>query len=261
MRDVAVWRASPATGDRLPILSSIDWHVRAGEHWALLGPNGSGKTTLLTVAGGVEFPSAGEIEILGETPGRTDMGALRERIGFVDARAGHRFARGLDVRQVVETGATQTIGFFPDRVTDEVRDRVDQLITTLGIAPVRRRQFGLCSQGERKRALIARALVRRPRLLLLDEPGAGLDLNGRELLLTALEELARGEDGSMGLVFTTHHLEELPRATTHALLLRKGRIVATGAVDETLTDATATACFGLDVTVARSGGRWSATSR
>jgi iron complex transport system ATP-binding protein len=260
LRDVAVWRWSTRASNRVPILESIDWDVHEDERWALLGPNGSGKTTLLTVASAVEFASGGRVEILGATPGRTDMGALRERIGFVDARAGHRFAAGLDIEQVVQTGATQTIGFFPDRLGDHDRESARRLIDVLGIGRIATRRFADCSQGERKRALIARALVPRPRLLLLDEPGAGLDLHGRETLLAALEDLAQNDDHRVGLVFTTHHLEELPRTTTHALLLRDGRIVAAGPVAETLTDATLTTCFGLDVEVGRTRGRWSATS-
>ena len=256
---VDVWRWHAASGTRKLLLDGIDWEVRAGERWALLGPNGAGKTTLLTLAGAVDFPSRGTVEVLGETMGRTDVPRLREAIGFVDARIGHRFTPLLTVREVVRTGATGTIGYFPERLTELDVDRADTLIGRFSLGALAERRFADCSQGERKRALIARSLVARPRLLLLDEPGAGLDLPGRETLLTALARLAETEP-ALGVVVTTHHLEELPSSLTHALLLRDGRVVASGEVEDVLRDESLTACFGLPVTVSRANGRWSATA-
>ncbi|HJU47849.1 MAG TPA: ATP-binding cassette domain-containing protein [Gaiellaceae bacterium] len=259
LADVSVWRWHAASGSRVPILAGIDWTVAAGERWALLGPNGAGKTTLLTVAGAVEFPSQGTVDVLGRRLGRTDVFRLRAAIGFVDARAGHRFAPGLSVRDVVRGGATQTIAYFPDRLEPSDLDRADALLATLGLEAIGSRRFAVCSQGERKRALIARALVPRPRLLLLDEPGAGLDLPGRETLLAALTRLAAA-DPELAVVITTHHLEELPASTTHALLLREGRALATGAAEDVLTGDLLSTCFGLPVALARTNGRWTATA-
>ena len=262
LNDVAVWRWDTDNGVRRPILNGIDWQARIGELWALLGPNGAGKTTLLTVLGAVEFPSSGTVDILGERLGRTDVFRLREQIGFVDSRLGRRFAPELTVADVVRTGAigtTGTIGLFEERLTAEDRDRAAAQLATMEIEHLADRRFGVCSHGERTRALIARALVPRPRLLLLDEPGSGLDLGGRETLLAALGRVATDEP-ALAVVLTTHHLEELPPVTTHALLLRDGRIVATGPADETLTGAALSDCFGLDVQVGRSAGRWHATA-
>jgi iron complex transport system ATP-binding protein len=242
------------------ILDDVGWKVLPGERWALLGPNGAGKTTLLGIAGAVEFPSRGTVEILGRTLGRTDVFSLREEIGFVDARAGRRFAAGLTVEQIVRTGATQTIGYFEERVSRAAGSRAGDLVAAFGLAPIAGRRFADCSHGERARALIARALVPRPRLLLLDEPGAGLDLPGRELLLAALDRLGADEP-RLALVTTTHHLEELPATTTHALLLRGGTALAAGPVDSTLTDGELSRCFGMDVTVAMRDGRWTAAAR
>ncbi|MGI8974142.1 MAG: ABC transporter ATP-binding protein [Gaiella sp.] len=260
LRGVAVWRWHAATATRVRILETLDWDVYPGERWALLGPNGAGKTTVLTVAAAVEFPSAGTVTVLGGMLGGTEVHRLRERIGFVDARAGYRFATGLSVTQVVRTGATQTIGFFAERLTDADSVRAEELVHRLGLAPLAKRRFADCSQGERKRALIARALVPRPRLLLLDEPAAGLDLTGRELLLATLDLLVR-EEPALAVVTTTHHLEELPATTSHGLLLRAGRVVAAGPADRVLTAATLTDCFGLEVEVARAHGRWNVAAR
>jgi iron complex transport system ATP-binding protein len=256
---VSLWRWHAASASRVPILERIDWRGAPGEHWALLGPNGAGKTTLLTLLGAVEFPSRGTVELLGRRLGRTDVFRLREEIGFVDARLGHRFPAELSVEQAIETGATGTVGWFPDRLDASARDRTRELLELFDCDRIAGRRFADCSQGERKRTLIARALVPRPRILLLDEPGAGLDLAGRETLLAALARLSVGDPG-LTLVATTHHLEELPASTTHALLLREGRVFAAGPAGATLTAEQLSACFGLSVTVARANGRWSATA-
>jgi iron complex transport system ATP-binding protein len=243
----------------VPILEGVEWTARAGERWALLGPNGAGKTTLLTLLGAVEFPSRGTVELLGRRMGRTDVFRLRKEIGFVDARLGHRFPPPFTVAQVVETGATGTVGWFPARIGAAARSSAAGLLDLLDCARIAGRRFVDCSQGERKRTLIARALVSRPRLLLLDEPGAGLDLAGRETLLAALGRLA-DEEPELTVVVTTHHLEELPASTTHAVLLRAGGVVAAGPAARTLTSELLSACFGLPVQVNRANGRWSATA-
>lgn len=257
--DVRVWRWHQASGSRKPLLDDVSWTVRTGERWALLGRNGAGKTTLLTVAAAAGFPSSGSVEILGETMGRTDAALLREQIGFVDARDGGRFAPMLTVREVVRTGATGTIGYFEQRLGMLDVDRADTLLGAFGLGPLAQRRFGDCSQGERKRALIARALVGRPRLLLLDEPGADLDLPGREILLQSLARLA-DIDPQLTTIVTTHHLEELHGSTTHALLLREGSVLAAGPVDETLTNELLSACFGIPIASERRGDRWTATA-
>ena len=189
--------------------------------------------------------------------GRTDVARLRQPIGFVDARDGDRFAPLLTVREVIRTGATGTIGYFEERLAMLDVDRADTLLGMFGLGRLAERRFGDCSQGERKRALIARALVAKPRLLLLDEPGAGLDLPGRELLLAALARLA-DVDPALCVVVTTHHLEELPASTTHALLLRDGVVLAAGPVEETLTDDAPQRLLRDPDRLSRAGDRWSA---
>jgi iron complex transport system ATP-binding protein len=259
LRAVELWRWDPRAGARRSILDGIDWCALPGERWALLGPNGAGKTTLLTVVAAVEFPSLGTVDVLGERLGRVDVFRLRERIGLLDARLGRRFATALTVEQVVRTGTTGTVGLFEDRFDAADRERGTSLLETMGVTHLASRRFADCSHGERTRTLIARALVSRPALLLLDEPTAGLDLEGREMLLGALERLARAES-ALTIVVTTHHLEELPPSTTHALLLRDGRVVSAGTAAETLSDDGLSACFGLSVRVDRANGRWHATA-
>ena len=254
---VTVWEWDARLRQRQPILSDIDWSAGPGEQWAVLGPNGAGKSTLLDIAAGMRHPSRGEVRILGETVGRVDLRALRERIGHVDVKTEEAFSPRRTALDVVLTGATGTIQVLEDRLDVAARARAAQLLEQFGCAAVADHSFASCSQGERRRILLARALMRRPPLLLLDEPADGLDLPGREALLAALATLA-GEQPAPAVVLVTHHLEELPTTTTHALLLKSGRAIASGPAPAVLADEPLSACFGVPVTVSRAGGRWAA---
>ena len=185
-----MWEWDARLRQRQPILDDIDWSVGPGEQWALLGPNGAGKSTLLDIAAGMRHPSRGRVDILGETVGRVDLRALRERIGHVDVKTEEAFSPRRTALDVVLTGATGTIQVLQERVDAAARERAAQLLEQFGCAGVAAHSFASCSQGERRRILLARALMRRPPLLLLDEPADGLDLPGREALLAALATLA-----------------------------------------------------------------------
>lgn len=250
MQDASVWLPEGMT-----ILSGIDWTVNPGEHWALLGPNGSGKTTLLSMAGASRHPSSGTVTVLGEQLGRTSMWDLRERIGAVDPN--QKMLDWLPVEEIVLTGLTGTIWPQPGRVNDADRLRALELLDLVGCVGMVGRDITTCSQGEKQRVRIARALMADPPLLLLDEPATGLDLPAREALLAAMAQLARSHPG-LASVFVSHHLEELPPTTTHVMLLRDGQISACGAAMETLTSELVSACFGFPTAVTFAGGRWSA---
>jgi iron complex transport system ATP-binding protein len=245
--------------ERRAILSGIDLTVRAGEHWALLGANGAGKSTLLSLCGAVAHPTRGTVEVLGYRLGRVDMRELRGWIGHVDPR------QPLDVRLTVEqavlTGATGTNGLIPRwKPTAEELRRADELVGLLGIAALRNAGLTTLSQGERGRTLVARALMPQPHLLLLDEPSTGLDLAARERLLTAVDTL-RAEHPRLASVLVTHHLEELPASTTHAMLLAGGRTLSAGPVDTVLTSENVSACFDHPVLITRSLRRWGAQAQ
>jgi iron complex transport system ATP-binding protein len=143
--------------------------------------------------------------------------------------------------------------------TPEELDRAAALIELMGLASRARISWRVLSQGERGRALIARALMAQPRLLLLDEPAAGLDVAGREQLLASIDDLRLREPG-LATVLVTHHLEELPSSTTHVMLLRHGRVLNAGPVGDVLTTELASVCFGHPISVSRRGGRWTATA-
>ncbi|MFB6893852.1 ABC transporter ATP-binding protein [Kitasatospora sp. NPDC056327] len=238
------------------LLRGIDLAIRPGQHWALLGPNGAGKSTLLALLGAVSHPTRGEVDVLGRRLGRVDIRGLRAHLGHVNPR--HPLRSPLTVREVVLTGTTGTIE--PDlhrKPAPEELDRAELLIDTLGMGPAADSPWTTLSQGERGRALIARALMPSPRLLLLDEPATGLDLTAREMLLDSLD-LLRHQHPELASVLVTHHLEELPESTTHALLLRGGETVASGPVDEVMTTELVSATFGHPIRIARHEGRWTA---
>ncbi|GAA2272291.1 ATP-binding cassette domain-containing protein [Streptomyces atrovirens] len=254
LRDVRVRRH---TTDRL-ILDGIDWTVRPGEHWALLGANGAGKTTLLRLLGALMHPTTGSVEVLGSRLGRVDVRDLRARVGHVTAA--QRVPGELTAHAVVLTGHTGTVQPLWRMYDDEVRRRAHRLLAELDVEELTDRPYEVCSGGQRARLLIARALMADPALLLLDEPFNALDLPSREDLVEAVHRLAEGRP-RLATVTVTHHLEELSPAVGHALLLREGRILARGPVAEVLTDARVTACYGRDITVTRRDGRWAAYSR
>ncbi|TDT62160.1 ATP-binding cassette domain-containing protein [Frigoribacterium sp. PhB116] len=241
------------------LLHDVSLRVRAGEHWALLGPNGAGKTTLLALCGAQGHPTAGTVDVLGRRLGRVDLRELRQHVGHVDPR--HRMLGDNTVREVVLTGATGSsdpaMRWSPTAVQEA---RADLLTASVGLGARRDSRWSVLSQGERGRALIARALLVEPALLLLDEPATGLDVAAREHLLDTVDALRR-ERPETASVTVTHHLEDLPASTTHALLLRDGRVTASGTAESVLTSELVSAAFGHPLTIDRVDGRWLARAR
>ncbi|MBA3413622.1 MAG: ATP-binding cassette domain-containing protein [Chloroflexia bacterium] len=252
LRDVRVW-----TPERVGILNGITWRVGRGEQWALLGPNGSGKSTLLSIAAAARHPSAGEAWVLDGRFGKTDMAALRARIGVVDPS--QKILAWLTAEDVVLTGLTATIRPLWERYGPADRERARQSLALVGGDGLAERPIATCSQGERQRVRIARALMNDPDLLLLDEPAFGLDLPAREALIAALVALHE-ERPNLACILVTHHLEELPPTTGHALLLRSGALVAAGPIRRVLTSDRVSECFGIPVEVEERHGRWTARS-
>ncbi|MFG2045136.1 ABC transporter ATP-binding protein [Dactylosporangium sp. NPDC048998] len=240
--------------DAKEILHGVSFTVARGEHWVMLGPNGAGKSTILGFCGAVVHPTSGAVHVLGHQLGRVELQALRRHIGHVNPR--HPLRSPLTVTEIVLTGITGTIEtpmrWQPNR---EELARAHHLIDLLGLANQADDLWPTLSQGERGRTLIARALAPDPLLLLLDEPSTGLDLAAREQLLDTIDLLCHTHP-DLTSILVTHHLEELPETTTHALLLADGRIVAAGPTSEVLTSENVTTAFDYPVEVEHRDGRW-----
>lgn len=245
--------------DGKQIIDGISLTVAEGEHWALLGPNGAGKSTLLGFCAAVTFPTTGTVRVLDKQMGRVDLAELRHSIGHVNPR--HRLQTSLTVREVVLTGITATID-LPMRWEPTADDlaRADAMVASVGLSARADDHWPTLSQGERGRALVARALISEPRLLLLDEPTTGLDVAAREQLLETMDSLDETHP-EVASILVTHHLEELPTTTTHALLISEGRTVASGPAMDVVTTENVTAAFSHPVVVGYDEGRWTARAK
>ncbi len=243
--------------DRTTILEDIDWRVRAGERWVVLGPNGSGKTSLCQILTLYQHPSAGSVTVLGGELGRVDVRALRLRIGITSAALAAMIPPNLTAEQIVLAGKEAALAPWWHRYDEADRAHARRCLARVDCLGHAGQRFRTLSSGERQRVLLARALMCTPGLMVLDEPNAGLDLPGREQLVKTLAALAR-TDPALPLVLVTHHLDEIPPGFTHALLLASGRMAAAGPIEEVLTPPRLTACFGLALDVEHRHGRWHA---
>lgn len=243
------------TTDGVEILRGIDWRIDPGQHWVVLGPNGCGKTTLVRIASMWLHPSQGEVRVLGERLGRTDVRTLRRRVGFASASMSDLLRGDLTVRDVVMTARNAALEPWWHTYDEQDHESARAALARVGIGHLEERRFGACSSGERQRVLVARALSTEPGLVLLDEPTAALDLAGREQFVRMLTELA-GDPATPPMALVTHHVEEIPAGFTHALLVRDGRTLAQGPLDEVLTSELLSTCFDLPLTLERTRGRY-----
>ncbi|MFT8395186.1 ABC transporter ATP-binding protein [Propionibacterium sp.] len=240
------------------LLDKVNFSVEEGERWVIIGPNGAGKTTLLSLLSAQSFPSEGKVNLLGETMGAVDVFELRPRIGVSSSAIAHRIPHAEAVRDVIVSASYAVMGRWRETYDEMDFERAGQLMALFNVSHLADRTFGTLSEGERKRVEIARALMTDPELLLLDEPGDGLDLAGREHLVGTLSVLCQNEDAP-AMVLVTHHIEEIPPGITHAMLLEHGRVSASGPIEQVLTDENLTATFGLPLVIRRDDdGRWTA---
>ena len=239
------------------ILGPIDWTVRRGERWVILGPNGSGKTTLVQVASTYLWPSSGEVHVLGSEIGTVDARELRRRIGYASSALERQIDDGLTALDVVRTARHAALGPWWHRYSEADRERALGLLDRLGVLAFADRPFGLLSTGERRRVQIARALMPEPEVLILDEPSASLDLGAREALLHDLDALA-ADGGLAAIVLVNHHVEEIPPSFDHALVLGGGVAVSSGPIGDALTAEALREAFHLPIAIERRDGRFRA---
>jgi iron complex transport system ATP-binding protein len=237
------------------IVERIDWRVRRGENWVLLGANGSGKTSLLRALTGYLPPTAGEIRVLGETYGRSDWRDLRTRIGLVSSSVNQMMEDRETALRAVVSGKYAQVGYWGEVTASDRRTAV-KIIRSVEAEALRDRPWAYLSQGERQRVLIGRALMAAPRILILDEPCAGLDPVAREHFLQFLARLGNIRRAP-AIVLVTHHVEEIVPMFSHVLILKSGRVLASGERDEVLTSGNLSEAFDAEVRVRRNRGRYS----
>ncbi len=245
------------TRDERIILGPLDFAIAEGERWVILGPNGAGKSTLLKLMAAMNFPTQGTVEILGLRIGKVDLFELRPRVGFCSSAMTEFIPSDELVRDVVLTAAYAVLGRWNENYDLWDESRAIALLTTFGVRNLGDREFGTLSEGERKRVQICRALMSDPEILLLDEPAAGLDLGGREDILSRFAHFSRDSRAPV-TVLVTHHIEEIPEGTTHALLMKDGLIAVSGPVNDVVTSEHISAVFGLPIAVLKENGRFSA---
>ncbi|WP_051077936.1 ABC transporter ATP-binding protein [Corynebacterium lubricantis] len=237
------------------LIGPVDWQVELDERWVIIGPNGAGKTTLIKIAGAQEFPSAGTAFVLGEQLGKVDLRDLRASIGMTSAAFAHRIPDEEKVGDLVISAGYSILGRWREDYDEMDYEQASEKLEQLGAMHLIDHTWGTLSEGERKRVLIARAIMTDPELLILDEPGAGMDLGGREDLVTYLGDLALDPD-SPAIIMITHHVEEIPYGFTHAMLLDEGNVVAQGLIDDVMTSANLTTAYHQPIELNKVDGRY-----
>ena len=235
------------------ILHNLTWRMNKNEHWAVIGANGSGKTTLLKITGGNLFPTAGEVTVLGQLFGRTDLMTLRQRIGWVGPALLDRMPPHESLRDIVASGFKATYGRVYE-ISPADTQRVEETLAKVGLQNRGDAAFGVLSQGEQQRALFARSMLSSPELYILDEACSGLDLPAREHFLGVVNQVM--QTGDAGVIMVTHHIEEIPSGITHALVLHNGAVLAAGPVEDTITGPVLSKAFGIPVEVERKDRRF-----
>ncbi|MDQ6421095.1 ABC transporter ATP-binding protein [Paenibacillus sp. LHD-117] len=236
------------------ILSGMNWQVKRGEHWCLLGLNGSGKTTLLNMINGYIWPTTGKISVLGHAFGEYDLRELRKRIGWVSTSLQQKLYGSGEALQIVLSGKHSTIGVY-DELQESDLDRARSLMQSLGCERLMNRAYQTLSQGERQRVLIARALMNNPELLILDEPCTGLDIFAREQLLSMIGTIA-GEENPPTLIYVTHHVEEILPCFGHSLLIKQGKVFAADRTEELMSPERMSEFLDVPVHIERMNGRY-----
>lgn len=237
------------------ILDDVTWRIAPGEHWVVLGANGSGKTSLLSAITGYFMPTAGEIELLGQRYGESDWRELRCRVGIVSSAIRQRIGDQEPALDTIISGRRAMIDLW-GRVSATERREGRRILAQVEVSYLAERPWGVLSQGERQRVLIGRALMARPRVLILDEPCAGLDPAAREHFLQFIQRLGR-QNNSPALVLVTHHVEEIMPAFSHALVLRAGRVLACGRKQSVLNSRVLSQAFGARSRLVKTGARYS----
>ena len=238
------------------LLKDLNWKVKSGEHWAVIGKNGSGKTLTLSMICGYLWPSNGKIEVLGKTFGSVDLRELRKKIGWVTSSLEYKLQeKSIKTEEIVFSGIFASIGLY-DKITSRDKDFAYKQMKFMSCFELRNRDFSTLSTGEKKRVIIARALSAKPELLILDEPANGLDIAAREGFLNSLEQLS---NTGISVVFVSHHIEEILGFVSHCLLLKDGEVLKKGKKESILNSESVSKCLDINIEIEQNGLRY--TSR
>ena len=237
------------------LVGPVDWQVELDERWVIVGPNGAGKTTLIRMAAAQEFPSRGVAFVLGERIGKTDMRDLRAAIGLTSSAIASMIPASEKVGDIVVSAGYAVVGRWREKYEDVDYEQALDVLEQGGAMHLIDRTWGTLSDGEKKRVLIARAVMIDPELLIMDEPAAGMDLGGREDLIAYLGDLALDPDAP-AMVMITHHLEEIPYGFTHAMLLDEGTVIAQGLIEDVLTSENVSRAYHQPIEVQHDDGRF-----
>lgn len=245
MRDVSLRR------EENQILDHVSLNIQKGENWVILGRNGSGKTTILEMLTGYLFPSSGRIEVLGNVYGECDVREVRKEIGYISPNLLEKLNLSDPVWEVVATGAYAFLRFYQE-IPEEVKEKALKLLEGMNLGKLSYHPLGTLSQGERKKVMLARSLMSEPKLLIMDEPCAGLDLYEREKMLAEVERLGERD---ITVVYVTHHVEEIMPLFTHVALIRDGKIAGAGPKQEVLNDEMIKQTYDIPARIEWEGGR------
>ncbi|CAH1192584.1 putative ABC transporter ATP-binding protein YlmA [Paenibacillus auburnensis] len=233
------------------ILDDVSLEMKQGENWVILGRNGSGKTTILEMMTGYLFPSSGSVEVLGYKYGQCDLREVRKEIGYIGPSLMEKLSLSDPVWEVVATGAYAYLRFY-QAIPQQVQEQAVKLLEDMNLGDLAYHPFGTLSQGERKKAMLARCLMADPKLLIMDEPCAGLDLYEREKMLAEIDKL---KQRNVSVVYVTHHVEEIVPLFSHVALIRDGKLAGSGPKEEVLTKDMILATFDIPVDVEWDNGR------
>ena len=214
------------------LINHINWEVKEGEHWLVFGMNGSGKTTLLSMIAGYKSPTSGTLEVLGKQYDKESIFELRKEIGWVSSSFFDKYYANETALRIVLSGLFGTFNIDYD-VTDADVRRAKALLRELRMEGKMNRPFNSMSKGERQNVLIARALITQPKVLVLDEPGTGLDIRAREHMMNTVKALA--ESKKVTIIYVTHYPEEVQPFMNKTMLLKNGRAFAKGDTESVLT--------------------------
>lgn len=237
------------------ILDNVTWASAPSQHWVILGPNGAGKTSLVRAASGRLRLTSGHAQLDGVDVDTIPPAELATRVSLMSASSAAAILSGQSVKDLVRTAAWGISVHHGETYDPEDNTRAMDLLDAFGIAHLAERAFRTLSEGEAQRVLLARSLMSDPEILILDEPSAGLDLGARELLIGALEEIMCANNAPQ-LILVTHQLEEIPAGITHAALMARGSLLASGPIEDVITGATLSTAYELPLAAGKTSGRW-----